>query len=174
MACFSKLSKRRSECKKWNGAQETRAAELAAICDAIRACTDPSGPLLHADVPNAAQALLEVLEYCARDQVPLGNVYALGKFMALVWGRVVRYGYDESQRNDEHGWTMYLFNGATYARVVQNVIKAPRASLPREALCGGVHAPARGDRAHAVPHDAPPPTRTRRVHRQASRNVPGR
>ncbi len=111
--------------KKMDGAQETRAAELAAICDAIRAYNDPTGPLLHADVPNAAQALLEVLDYYAAPlpSGSLGNVYALGKFMALVWGRVVRYGYDESERNDEKGWTMYLFNGATYEGESSDVIK---------------------------------------------------
>lgn len=123
-----------------DGAQETRAAELAAICDAIRACNDPNGPLLHADVPNAAQALLEVLENCA-PVTPLGNVYALGKFMALVWGRVVRYGYDESERNDEHGWTMYLFNGATYEGKSSDVIKLhARACLVKLRAAASMHA----------------------------------
>ena len=46
------------------------------------------------------------------------GVDALGELMCCAWRRVVRFGYDESQRTDAESSTMYLFNGATYEAIV--------------------------------------------------------
>ena len=64
---------------------------------------------------EAAKALVGIL---AQTETGYGAVNAVGEFMRCVWARVVRYGYDKSQRTEEERRTMYVFNGATYEAIV--------------------------------------------------------
>ena len=48
------------------------------------------------------------------------RVEDLGDFLCHVWWRVVRFGYDTSQRTEAQRSTMYLFNGATYKAIGRN------------------------------------------------------
>jgi hypothetical protein len=64
---------------------------------------------------EAAKALVGIL---AQTETGHGAVNAVGEFMRCVWARVVRYGYDKSQRTEEERRTMYVFNGATYEAIV--------------------------------------------------------
>jgi phage/plasmid-associated DNA primase len=103
-----------------------REHELMAIRAAITACTESE---LGANVTRAAEHMLEVLDYCDhRDEAtgrlqPLGDIDDLGAFIFYTWWRVVRYGNDESQSSEAHQWTMYFFNGATYARGQWRAVK---------------------------------------------------
>ena len=100
------------------GLNGKREQELMVIREAILACTDPA---LEADVPKAAEALLEVLDYCERrdasgNRQSLSNIADLGLFLYFIWRRVARYGFDKTQSSEAHQWTLYLFDGATYER----------------------------------------------------------
>ena len=100
------------------GLNGKREQELMVIREAIVVCTDPA---LEADVPNAAEAMMCVLEFCERRDSygkvqSLGNIPDLGMFIFYIWRRVARYGYDDTQSSAAHQWTFYLFNGATYVR----------------------------------------------------------
>ena len=100
------------------GLNGKREQELMLVREAIVACTDPA---LEADVPNAAEALLSVLEYCERrdasgNRQSLANIADLGLLIYHIWRRVARYGFDKTQSSEAHQWTLYLFNGATYER----------------------------------------------------------
>ncbi len=112
------------------GLSGKRDQELMLTREAIVACTDPA---LEADIPKAAEALLEVLQYCERRDAggkvqSHGNFADLGLFLYFVWRRVARYGFDRTQSSAAHQWTLYLFNGATYERgqIEQLHIKAER------------------------------------------------
>ena len=68
-------------------------------------------------IEEAAAALMMVIGLTET------GVDALGELMCCAWRRVVRFGYDESQRTDAElprraRSTMYLFNGATYEAIV--------------------------------------------------------
>ena len=100
------------------GLNGKREQELMLIREAIVAYTDPA---LEADVPKAAEALLEVLDYCERrdasgNRQSLSNIADLGLLIYHIWRRVARYGFDKTQSSEAHQWTLYLFNGATYER----------------------------------------------------------
>ena len=100
------------------GLNGKREQELMLVREAIVACTDPA---LEADVPKAAEALLEVLDYCERrdasgNKQSLSNIADLGLLIYHIWRRVARYGFDKTQSSEAHQWTLYLFNGATYER----------------------------------------------------------
>jgi hypothetical protein len=100
------------------GLSGKREQELMAIRDAIVANTDAT---LEADVPKAADRMLNVLDFCERlDEhgkvQSLPNFPDLGLFLYYVWRRVARYGFDKTQSSESHQWTFYLFNGATYER----------------------------------------------------------
>jgi hypothetical protein len=100
------------------GLNGKREQELMIVREAIVACTDPS---LEADVPNAAESMMCVLEFCERRDSygkvhSLGNISELGMFIFHIWRRVARYGFDRTQSSAAHQWTFYLFNGATYER----------------------------------------------------------
>jgi hypothetical protein len=100
------------------GLSGKREQELMAIREAITANTDAA---LEADVPKAAEHILEVLDYCERLDAygkvqSLPNFPDLGLFLYYVWRRVARFGYDRTQSSAAHQWTFYLFNGATYER----------------------------------------------------------
>ena len=100
------------------GLNGKREQELMLIREAIVACTDTA---LEADVPKAAEALLEVLDYCERrdasgNKQSLSNIADLGLLIYHIWRRVARYGFDKTQSSEAHQWTLYLFNGATYER----------------------------------------------------------
>ena len=100
------------------GLSGKREQELMVIRDAIVANTDAA---LEADVPKAAEHMLDVLDYCERlDEhgkvQSLANFEDLGLFLYYVWRRVARYGFDKTQSSESHQWTFYLFNGATYER----------------------------------------------------------
>jgi hypothetical protein len=101
------------------GLNGKREQELMLVREAIVACTDPA---LEADVPNAAESLMCVLEFCEQhDECSgkverLANYSELGMFIFYIWRRVARYGFDDTQSSAAHQWTFYLFNGATYER----------------------------------------------------------
>ena len=100
------------------GLNGKREQELMVIREVIVACTDPA---LEADVPNAAESMLCVIEFCERRDSygkvhSLGNISELGMFIFHIWRRVARYGFDRTQSSAAHQWTFYLFNGATYER----------------------------------------------------------
>ena len=112
------------------GLSGKRDQELMMVREAITACTDPA---LEANVPKAAESLLQVLDYCERRDShgkthSHGNFADLGMFLYFVWRRVARYGFDRTQSSAAHQWTFYLFNGATYERgqFEQLEIKAKR------------------------------------------------
>jgi hypothetical protein len=97
------------------GLSGKREQELMAIREAITANTDAA---LEADVPKAAEHILEVLDYCERLDAygkvqSLPNFPDLGLFLYYVWRRVARFGYDRTQSTAAHQWTFYLFNVAT-------------------------------------------------------------
>jgi hypothetical protein len=90
--------------------QQHREHELAVVREAIAAKTDQA---LGADVPNAAEHLLRVLDDCefrdARGKVrSRGNSTELGWFFYFVWRRIMRYGFDGTQRSEARRWTFYL------------------------------------------------------------------
>jgi hypothetical protein len=92
--------------------------DLALARAAISACADPvmeagGGAQRGAEqIEEAAAALMMVIGLTET------GVDALGELMCCAWRRVVRFGYDESQRTDAESSTMYLFNGATYEAIV--------------------------------------------------------
>ena len=95
--------------------------DLALARAAISACADPvmeageagGGAQRGAEqIEEAAAALMMVIGLTET------GVDALGELMCCAWRRVVRFGYDESQRTDAERSTMYLFNGATYEAIV--------------------------------------------------------
>ena len=90
--------------------QQHREYELAVVREAIAAKTDPA---LGADLPNAAEHLLRVLDDCEfRDERgklrSRGNSTDLGLFFYFVWRRIMRYGFDATQRSEARRWTFYL------------------------------------------------------------------
>ena len=90
--------------------QQRREHELAVVREAIAAKTDPA---LGADLPNAAEHLLRVLDDCefrdARGKVrSRGNSTELSWFFYFVWRRIMRYGFDGTQRSEARRWTFYL------------------------------------------------------------------
>lgn len=92
------------------GSADNREYELAVVREAIAAKTDPA---LGADLPNAAEHLLRVLDDCefrdARGKVrSRGNATDLGLFFYFVWRRIMRYGFDATQRSEARRWTFYL------------------------------------------------------------------
>ena len=63
--------------------------------------------------PNAAEHLLRVLDDCefrdARGKVrSRGNSTELSWFFYFVWRRIMRYGFDGTQRSEARRWTFYL------------------------------------------------------------------
>jgi hypothetical protein len=92
------------------GSADNREYELAVVREAIAAKTDPA---LGADLPNAAEHLLRVLDDCefrdARGKLrSRGNSTDLGLFFYFVWRRIMRYGFDSTQRSEARRWTFYL------------------------------------------------------------------
>ena len=92
------------------GSADNREYELAVVREAIAAKTDPA---LGADLPNAAEHLLRVLDDCEfRDERgklrSRGNSTDLGLFFYFVWRRIMRYGFDATQRSEARRWTFYL------------------------------------------------------------------
>lgn len=92
------------------GSADNREYELAVVREAIAAKTDPA---LGADLPNAAEHLLRVLDDCefrdARGKLrSRGNSTDLGWFFYFVWRRIMRYGFDATQRSEARRWTFYL------------------------------------------------------------------
>ena len=92
------------------GSSDNREYELAVVREAIAAKTDPA---LGADVPNAAEHLLRVLDDCefrdARGKLrSRGNSTDLSWFFYFVWRRIMRYGFDGTQRSEARRWTFYL------------------------------------------------------------------
>ena len=91
------------------GSADNREYELAVVREAIAAKTDPA---LGADVPNAAEHLLRVLDDCkfrdARGKVrSRGNSTDLSLFFYFVWRRIMRYGFDGTQRSEARRWSFY-------------------------------------------------------------------
>jgi hypothetical protein len=116
------------------GLNGKREQELMVVREAIVACTDQA---LEADVPNAAEAMMCVLEFCERRDSygkvhSLGNITDMGLFVYYIWRRVARYGFDKTQSSEAHQWTFYLFNGATYER---GQWKAMKDNAKEHALC---------------------------------------
>ena len=95
------------------GSSDNREYELAVVREAIAAKTDPA---LGADVPNAAEHLLRVLDDCEfrdargklRSRGVLTHSTDLGLFFYFVWRRIMRYGFDSTQRSEARRWTFYL------------------------------------------------------------------
>jgi hypothetical protein len=92
------------------GSSDNREYELAVVREAIAAKTDPA---LGADLPNAAEHLLRVLDDCefrdARGKLrSRGNSTELSWFFYFVWRRIMRYGFDGTQRSEARRWTFYL------------------------------------------------------------------
>ena len=92
------------------GHSDNREYELAVVREAIAAKTDPA---LGADIPKAAEHLLRVLDDCAfRDERgklrSRGNSTELSWFFYFVWRRIMRYGFDGTQRSEARRWTFYL------------------------------------------------------------------
>ena len=92
------------------GSADNREYELAVVREAIAAKTDPA---LGADLPNAAEHLLRVLDDCefrdARGELrSRGNSTELSWFFYFVWRRIMRYGFDGTQRSEARRWTFYL------------------------------------------------------------------
>jgi hypothetical protein len=92
------------------GSSDNREYELAVVREAIAAKTDPA---LGADLPNAAEHLLRVLDDCEfRDERgklrSRGNSTELSWFFYFVWRRIMRYGFDGTQRSEARRWTFYL------------------------------------------------------------------
>ena len=63
--------------------------------------------------PNAAEHLLRVLDDCefrdARGKLrSRGNSTELSWFFYFVWRRIMRYGFDGTQRSEARRWTFYL------------------------------------------------------------------
>ena len=92
------------------GSADNREYELAVVREAIAAKTDPA---LGADLPNAAEHLLRVLDDCefrdARGKLrSRGNSTELSWFFYFVWRRIMRYGFDGTQRSEARRWTFYL------------------------------------------------------------------
>ena len=92
------------------GHSDNREYELAVVREAIAAKTDPA---LGADIPKAAEHLLRVLDDCAfRDERgklrSRGNSTDLSLFFYFVWRRIMRYGFDATQRSEARRWTFYL------------------------------------------------------------------
>jgi hypothetical protein len=92
------------------GHSDNREYELAVVREAIAAKTDPA---LGADIPKAAEHLLRVLDDCAfRDERgklrSRGNSTDLGLFFYFMWRRIMRYGFDGTQRSEARRWTFYL------------------------------------------------------------------
>ena len=98
--------------------------DLALARAAISACADPAMEAGEAgEAGGGAQRSAEQIEEAAAAlMMVIGltetGVDALGELMCCAWRRVVRFGYDESQRTDAERSTMYLFNGATYEAIV--------------------------------------------------------
>ena len=95
------------------GSSDNREYELAVVREAIAAKTDPA---LGADLPNAAEHLLRVLDDCEfrdergklRSRGVLTHSTDLGLFFYFVWRRIMRYGFDGTQRSEARRWTFYL------------------------------------------------------------------
>jgi hypothetical protein len=95
------------------GSSDNREYELAVVREAIAAKTDPA---LGADLPNAAEHLLRVLDDCEfrdergklRSRGVLTHSTDLGLFFYFVWRRIMRYGFDSTQRSEARRWTFYL------------------------------------------------------------------
>ena len=90
--------------------QQHREHELAVVREAIAAKTDPA---LGADLPNAAEHLLRVLDDCefrdARGKArSRGNSTELSWFFYFVWRQIMRYGFDSTQRSEARRWTFYV------------------------------------------------------------------
>ena len=106
--------------------------DLALARAAISACADPAIEAAEAveadrreEAQAQAQAAAALISVIALEETGLGaakrplvSIDDLGEFMCYVWGRVVRFGHDTSQRTDAEQSTMYLFNGATYEAIV--------------------------------------------------------
>jgi hypothetical protein len=97
------------------GSSDNREYELAVVREAIAAKTDPT---LGADVPTAAEHLLRVLDDCkfrdARGRVrSRGNSADLSLFFYFVWRRIIRYGFDSTQRSEARRWTFYLMSAGS-------------------------------------------------------------
>ena len=66
--------------------------------------------------PNAAEHLLRVLDDCEfrdergklRSRGVLTHSTDLGLFFYFVWRRIMRYGFDSTQRSEARRWTFYL------------------------------------------------------------------
>ena len=98
------------------GLTGTRDQELMLVREAIVANTDPA---LEANVPNAAEALLKVLEHMEMRRsngriATVADVQEAGLFVFYVWHRVARFSFNKWQTGAEKKHEFYFFNGATY------------------------------------------------------------
>jgi hypothetical protein len=98
------------------GLNGKREQELMIVREVIVACTDPS---LEADVPNAAEAMLTVLDHMEHRKSngrigTLCDVQKGGLFVFYVWHRVARFAFDKWQTATEKRHEFYMFNGATF------------------------------------------------------------
>ena len=110
MSSAARGSGRQRRAALMQGSSDNREYELAVVREAIAAKTDPA---LGADLPNAAEHLLRVLDDCEfRDERgklrSRGNSTDLGLFFYFVWRRIMRYGFDATQRSEARRWTFYL------------------------------------------------------------------
>ena len=110
MSSAARGSGRQRRAALMQGSADNREYELAVVREAIAAKTDPA---LGADLPNAAEHLLRVLDDCefrdARGKLrSRGNSTDLGLFFYFVWRRIMRYGFDATQRSEARRWTFYL------------------------------------------------------------------
>jgi hypothetical protein len=113
MSSAARGSGRQRRAALMQGSSDNREYELAVVREAIAAKTDPA---LGADLPNAAEHLLRVLDDCEfrdergklRSRGVLTHSTDLGLFFYFVWRRIMRYGFDATQRSEARRWTFYL------------------------------------------------------------------